>query len=41
MGWSIEGGQNILNLRAVALSKHWNTFWKFHERALCATRIVA
>ena len=41
MRWSIEGGQNILNLRAVVLSKRWDTFWKFHERALCATRIVA
>ncbi len=41
MRWSIDGGQNILNLRAVVLSKRWDAFWRFHERALCTTRIVA
>jgi len=41
MRWSIDGGQNILNLRSVVLSKRWDAFWKFHEQALCATRIVA
>jgi hypothetical protein len=41
MRWSIEGGQNILNLRAVVLSKRWDAFWAFHETALCATRIAA
>jgi hypothetical protein len=41
MRWSIDGGQNILNLRAVVLSKRWDAFWKFHEKALCATRLVA
>ena len=41
MRWSVDGAQNILNLRAAVLSKRWDAFWKFHEQALCLTPIVA
>jgi hypothetical protein len=41
MRWSIEGGQNILNLRVLVLSKRWDAFWKSHEKSLWATRIPA
>lgn len=41
MRWSIDGGQNILNLRAIVLSRRWDGFWKFHEHALSPERIPA
>lgn len=41
MRWSIEGGQNILNLRVLVLSKRWDAFWKSHAKALSTTRIAA
>lgn len=41
MRWSVEGGQNILNLRAIILSKRWDAFWKCHEMALCPGRLGA
>jgi hypothetical protein len=41
MRWSIDGGQNILNLRVLVLSRRWDAFWKSHENVLSATRIAA
>jgi hypothetical protein len=41
MRWSINGGQDILNLRVLVLSQRWETFWKCHEQTLSATRIAA
>ena len=41
MRWSIEGGQTIINLRAVVLSKRWDAFWSCHEETLCPYRIPA
>lgn len=29
MSWSIEGGQNVLNLRALILSNRWEKFWDY------------
>lgn len=29
MSWSKEGGQNVLNLRALVLSNRWEKFWKY------------
>ena len=41
MRWSIEGGQNIINLRGIVLSRRWDAFWRCHEEALCPCRITA
>lgn len=41
MRWSIEGGQHILNLRALVLSRRWDCFWRAHENALAGVRVAA
>lgn len=41
MRWSIEGGQSILNLRTVVLSRRWDYFWNCHEAALELRRLIA
>ncbi len=41
MRWSREGGQHILNLRVLVLSKRWDTFWLRHEEALGEARVAA
>ena len=32
MSWSKEGGQNVLNLRALILSNRWERFWNYFLR---------
>ncbi|ODS30251.1 MAG: hypothetical protein SCARUB_00792, partial [Candidatus Scalindua rubra] len=32
MSWSKEGGQNVLNLRALILSNRWEKFWNYFLR---------
>lgn len=41
MRWSIDGGQSVLNLRALVLSRRWDAFWKCHEQTLSAVRVAA
>jgi hypothetical protein len=41
MRWSIDGGQKILNLRAVLLSNRWDCFWQCHQEVLSADRVAA
>jgi hypothetical protein len=41
MRWSIEGGQDILNLRVLVLSSRWEAFWNCHEQTLAASRVAA
>ena len=41
MRWSIEGGQDILNLRVLVLSQRWELFWKCHEQTLAGSRVAA
>jgi hypothetical protein len=41
MRWSLEGGQAILNLRAVILSERWDAFWACHTVALEREGIAA
>lgn len=41
MRWSIEGGQSILNLRVVVLSRRWDYFWNCHKDALAIRRLIA
>jgi len=41
MRWSIDGGQSILNLRAVVLSRRWDYFWSCHQDALAIHRVAA
>ncbi len=41
MRWSIDGGQSILNLRVLVLSRRWEAFWKCHEEVLAVTRVAA
>jgi len=41
MRWSIDGGQNILNLRAAVLSDRWDPFWKCHQEVIGADRVAA
>lgn len=33
MSWSNEGGQNVLNLRALILSNRWEIFWNYFLRS--------
>jgi hypothetical protein len=33
MSWSNEGGQNVLNLRALILSNRWEKFWNYFLRS--------
>lgn len=33
MSWSNEGGQNVLNLRALILSNRWERFWNYFLRS--------
>lgn len=33
MSWSREGGQNVLNLRALILSNRWELFWNYFLRS--------
>ncbi len=40
MRWSREGGQRILNLRTLAMSRRWNEFWKVHEAILDVRRVA-
>lgn len=41
MRWSREGGQHILNLRTLVLSRRWNYFWSAHMEVIDATKIAA
>jgi len=41
MRWSRAGGQQILNLRTLVLSRRWDYFWASHMEVLGATRITA
>lgn len=41
MRWSLEGGQAILNLRAVVLSERWDAFWGCHTKALQRESVAA
>ena len=41
MRWSIEGGQSILNLRSVLLSKRWDFFWESHQEVIGADHVAA
>jgi len=31
MRWTEGGAQGVLDLRAVRLNDHWNTYWQFHR----------
>lgn len=41
MRWSREGGQQILNLRTLVLSRRWDHFWSAHMDVVGATKIPA
>jgi hypothetical protein len=41
MRWSIDGGQSILNLRSVLLSKRWDFFWASHQDVIGADPVAA
>ena len=32
MRWSLEGGQNVLNLRTAVKSNRWDTLWSVYQR---------
>ncbi len=40
MRWSREGGQRILKLRTLVMSRRWNEFWKAHEALLDVRRVA-
>ena len=41
MRWSRDGGQQILNLRTLVLSRRWDYFWSAHMKVVGATKIPA
>lgn len=41
MRWSRQGGQHILNLRTLVMSRRWDAFWNAHENVLNLIRVAA